>query len=198
MTFKLKSQGSSFKMMGSSPVKIWGKVGSEIGKKVIKEGVKKKAKKSIKSKVIKGLVAGERTYSTGEDYNAKKKTEYYKDKSGGRTLADAVWDNTAGFAGDLVDVLGESTGWFKPVSMKYPWGDGSRKNWSEEGWAEENVTYDSRTNRYLDDETGHWHNADTQEIEVYNPNYEPPFVRPTIEELPDQSPRSLIKPSNKA
>ena len=180
MAFKLRSQGSSFKMMGSSPAKLWSAIGKEGGKKVVKQGIKSKIKKHIG----KTIAAGTGAYYTGKDYKEKKKTTH-KDKSVGRTVADAIWDNTIGFGTDVIDVVGESTGWYNPKSPKYPWGDGSRKNWSESAWADEGYEYDSRSGSYKDPETGHWHDAESGEITIENKGEDPSTPRKILSVTPE-------------
>jgi len=113
MAYKQKSHGSSFKMMGASPVKQWQ---APAAKELVKKGLQWVGKNKVKSGF--GAMAASDVPGMWDD----KKSWYHN-------VGDIAWDNSAGFAFDALDVIGAATGGWKERSINRPWDSKDRKNW---------------------------------------------------------------------
>jgi hypothetical protein len=92
--FKLRSQGSSFKMMGaSSPAKLTG----ETIKKGYNTASKSKVGKFLGKWAMPAIIAGDVAMSDRDDLNVAEKT------------VKSVYDNTIGFGNEIVS---DVAGWF--------------------------------------------------------------------------------------
>jgi hypothetical protein len=130
MAFKQKSHGSSFKMMGASPVKQWQ---VPLVKEAVKQGVKWMGKNKIATVVGADAVIG------APGMWDSKKAWYHN-------VGDIAWDGTAGLAFDVLDVVGAATGGWKEKSINRPWDGKNRIN------EKKKVTtkWDKKTNDWID------------------------------------------------
>ena len=131
MAFKQKSHGSSFKMMGASPVK------QVPIAPLVKEGIKQGVKWVGKNKLTTAFAAG-----NVNDYHSmwdNKKAWYHN-------VADIAWDNSAGLAFDVLDAVGRVSGGWKEKSINRPWDGKNRIN------EKKKVTtkWDKKTNDWID------------------------------------------------